>query len=63
MHPDPETLRAQLDYLETTRKHFDTVLHEDEYNKMIEKKERRLSYKVCVCALARSHTRRASSCD
>ncbi len=39
-------LKPQLDYLETTKRHFSSVLNEEEYNKMLERKERRLSFKV-----------------
>ena len=46
MQPSEEALAPQLAYLETTRRHFHTVMNEDEYNKMLERKERRLSFKV-----------------
>ena len=42
-------MRAQLAYLDTTRKHFTTVIDEAEYMRMVEKGERRLSFKVPCC--------------
>ena len=46
MHPSESLLAGQLEYMETTRRHFHSVMNEEEYNKMRERKERRLSFKV-----------------
>lgn len=46
MAPEEEVLKAQLDYLQVTRKHFTTVLDQTQYDLMRERKEKRLSFKV-----------------
>jgi hypothetical protein len=46
MAPSEDVLASQLEYLHTTRKHFDSVLDEAHYNEMRERKEKRLSFKA-----------------